>query len=299
MDLRFDSGAAPGHAGMSVSRRDFVLRRAEHWRGMTAESFEIRALVPFDYSITSNRHLFILAERAARRDGETRIDGTLASRQRDFSRTLCVVPAAHQFQGWQIPRIHSRVTHFYVDADWPLLDPELRPVAGDLKPQLFLDAAALEATGSKLKALIGKRDPGDQLYAEALGVVFQHELLRLVSGTNSRGQAKGGLAPWQKQQIRDYIEANIACGVSLVTLAQFVGLSTFHFAHAFKRSFGIPPHRYFTARRIEHAKALLAAPGQSVTEIALALGFSETSAFTAAFRKATGCAPSAYRRDNR
>jgi AraC family transcriptional regulator len=40
----------------------------------------------------------------------------------------------------------------------------------------------------------------------------------------------------------------------------------------------------------------LAQPARSVTEIALTVGFSETSSFTAAFRKATGATPTAYRR---
>jgi AraC family transcriptional regulator len=40
----------------------------------------------------------------------------------------------------------------------------------------------------------------------------------------------------------------------------------------------------------------LAKPACSVTEIGLTVGFSETSSFTAAFRKATGSTPSAYRR---
>jgi AraC family transcriptional regulator len=58
----------------------------------------------------------------------------------------------------------------------------------------------------------------------------------------------------------------------------------------------MPPHRYHNARRIDHAKTLLARPTCSVTEIALTVGFSETSSFTAAFRKATGSTPTAYRR---
>jgi hypothetical protein len=36
---------------------------------------------------------------------------------------------------------------------------------------------------------------------------------------------------------------------------------------SFKQSFGEPPHRYWTARRIERAKALLANPRASITEI--------------------------------
>jgi AraC family transcriptional regulator len=63
---------------------------------------------------------------------------------------------------------------------------------------------------------------------------------------------------------------------------------------AFKQSVGEPPHRYHNNRRIEHAKTLLANPAASVTEIALKLGFSETSSFTTAFRRATGITPTAY-----
>jgi AraC-like DNA-binding protein len=58
----------------------------------------------------------------------------------------------------------------------------------------------------------------------------------------------------------------------------------------------MPPHRYLTSRRIECAKALLAERKLSVTEIRLGVGFSETSSFTAAFRKLMGETPSDYRR---
>jgi AraC family transcriptional regulator len=47
---------------------------------------------------------------------------------------------------------------------------------------------------------------------------------------------------------------------------------------------------------MEHAKTLLADAASSVTEIGLAVGFRETSSFTAAFRKTTGQTPTAYRR---
>ncbi|HXQ68526.1 MAG TPA: AraC family transcriptional regulator, partial [Alphaproteobacteria bacterium] len=158
---------------------------------------------------------------------------------------------------------------------------------------------SIEATAAKLKALIGSKDPGDRLYAESLCVVLQHELFRLACGTVGARRPKGALAPWQEKRVRDYIEENLAGPLSLALLAQLVGLSTFHFARAFKRTFGQPPHRYYSSRRIEGAKALLAARGHSVTDVALALGFSETSAFTSAFRKATGLTPSEYRREHR
>jgi len=127
--------------------------------------------------------------------------------------------------------------------------------------------------------------------------VLAHELLRLQQGSAPAKQlVRGGLAAWQQRMVTTYIEEHLAEPILLATLAGLAGLSTYHFCRAFKQSFGIPPHRYHTGRRIDRAKALLAKPAPSVTKIGLTVGFSETSSFTAAFRKATGLTPSAYRR---
>jgi AraC family transcriptional regulator len=127
--------------------------------------------------------------------------------------------------------------------------------------------------------------------------VLAHELARLDLGT-PRVQApiRGGLAAWQQRVVTTYMEEHLAEQISLATLAQLVRLSPYYFCRAFKQSFGIPPHRFHTSRRIEHAKALLAKPAPSVTDIGLTIGFSETSSFTAAFRKATGFTPTGYHR---
>jgi AraC family transcriptional regulator len=58
----------------------------------------------------------------------------------------------------------------------------------------------------------------------------------------------------------------------------------------------MPPHRYHTHRRIERAKILLKKHALSVTDIALSLGFNETSSFTTTFRKVAGITPSRYHR---
>jgi AraC family transcriptional regulator len=84
--------------------------------------------------------------------------------------------------------------------------------------------------------------------------------------------------------------------MSLVALAESVRLSPRHFARAFKQSFGQPPHQYQLSRRVERAKALLGRGEMSVTEIAVALGFSDTSAFSTTFRRFSGGTPRDYRR---
>ena len=98
------------------------------------------------------------------------------------------------------------------------------------------------------------------------------------------------------EAVEAHIDAHVGAAISLAELARLARLSTYHFCRAFKQSFGVPPHRYHMLRRIERAKELLARRTQSVTEIALTVGYGETSSFTAAFRKATGLTPSAYRR---
>ena len=94
-----------------------------------------------------------------------------------------------------------------------------------------------------------------------------------------------------------YIEENVADDIPLATLAGLARLSQSHFCRSFKHSFGVPPHRYHTNRRIERAKQLLANRELTVTTIALDVGFSETSTFTAAFHKLTGQTPTRYRRN--
>jgi AraC family transcriptional regulator len=111
-----------------------------------------------------------------------------------------------------------------------------------------------------------------------------------------KSPVRGGLAAWQQRIVTDYIEENLAQEIPLATLAGLVRLSPYYFCRAFKQSFRVPPHRYHSSRRIEHAKMLLVRPACSVTEVGLALGFSTTSSFTAAFRKATGRTPTEYRR---
>ena len=101
---------------------------------------------------------------------------------------------------------------------------------------------------------------------------------------------------WQLKRVAEFIEQHLAEDISLTTLAELVDLSVYHFAHAFKQSFGAPPHRYHMARRMDRAKSLLQRPALSVTEIGARIGFRETSSFTRAFCKFTGLTPSEYRR---
>ena len=109
-----------------------------------------------------------------------------------------------------------------------------------------------------------------------------------------RAARRGGLAGWQRKRVVEYIEEHLSETISLAALAALVQLSPFHFARAFKQTLGMPPHRYHMNRRVERAKALLA--DRSVTEVALTVGYAETSSFSSRFRRMTGMSPSVFRR---
>jgi len=250
-----------------------------------------------DYSFHSSSHLLVAYQQGVRRDGESYIDGLPRSTLRDVAKKLILVPAGHRYREWHDPRTPTCVTYFYFDPATLRIDSSQRFSEMPLSPRLFFEDVTIWNTVEKLRQAVDVPDNINGLYVEALGTVLLHEILRLNKG-NSRVEVtvKGGLAAWQQRIVTAYIEEHLSEQVSLAILARLARLSTFHFCRAFKQSFGVPPHRYHTNRRIERAKLMLAERKHSVTEIGLAVGFSETSSFTAVFRKITGQTPSRYHR---
>ncbi len=78
-------------------------------------------------------------------------------------------------------------------------------------------------------------------------------------------------------------------------LARVSCVSLAHFARSFKEAFGVPPHRYLLARRIERAVALLRDTDLSITEIAFDTGWNSLGTFGRTFRDITGQSPRAIR----
>src|SRR5436189_163530 len=71
--------------------------------------------------------------------------------------------------------------------------------------------------------------------------------------------------------------------ISLPELARACKLSPGHFARAFRKMTGQPPHRWLMEQRIEKAKQLLVDSTLSLAQIALTCGFADQSHFTRVF----------------
>jgi AraC family transcriptional regulator len=283
---------------VDISPSEIVRRHSAAWPGLSVERVLALQHSPLEYRFRAPCHLLIVVERGERYDGETFVEGLPRSTLRDFTHKLSLVPAGHEFRAWTRPRVLPRVTFFYIDPRGPLADPALRFGEIEFKPRLFFYDRDLWETALKLKSQVENSGSMPRLYAEALGIALTHELVRINSGAARRELAnRGGLAAWQQKRVAAYIEENFADEIPLATLAELARLSPYHFSRSFKRSFGMPPHRFHASRRIERAKQLLANRELPVTTIALDVGFSETSTFTAAFHRLTGQTPSHYRRN--
>jgi len=134
------------------------------------------------------------------------------------------------------------------------------------------------------------------------GTVFAEVALAL-RAAHAPGQARGpawripgGLAPWQSERVLAWMEERLDTAFTSAEVAALVGMSAGHFTRAFRVTQGISPRQWILRRRVERAQALLSAPGVSLTEVALACGFSEQSHFTRVFTRMVGVPPGAWRR---
>jgi AraC family transcriptional regulator len=263
------------------------------WHSMTAELVTAVTHDRIECRFNAPVHLLAVYERGLRRAGETFVQGAPRSYLKDFTGKLTFVPAGHEYREWQEPRIRPRVLYVFFDVG--LLRSHSGVETMDLVPRVFFENSALWDTTAKLVALIENPTSDDRSYIEALGVLLAHDVARIgLAKSQVQPQVRGGLAGWQQRLVASYIEEHLAEHVPLAALGRLVRLSTFHFCRAFKQSFGMPPHQYHMTLRIERAKMLLAKPSPSITNIAFDLGFSQTSSFSATFRKVTGRTPTAY-----
>jgi AraC-like DNA-binding protein len=93
-----------------------------------------------------------------------------------------------------------------------------------------------------------------------------------------------------------YLCQHLAEAVRVADLARHLGLSRARVFELFKTATGLTPNDYLVRQRINRGCQLLATSRQSVTDIALAIGFSSGQYFCNVFRKYTGMRPTDYRR---
>ncbi|MDB5973117.1 MAG: AraC family transcriptional regulator [Hydrocarboniphaga sp.] len=138
------------------------------------------------------------------------------------------------------------------------------------------------------------QNPGfaSQILVESIAAQMGVDLLRYGAALPER-PIQGSLAPWQLRRIEERL-AEVRESPSLLELAQLCGISVRQLTRSFRAARGCSVGAYVAGRQITHAMRLLAAD-ESVASIATTLGFSSSSNFCSAFRRAAGITPGQYR----
>ena len=108
-----------------------------------------------------------------------------------------------------------------------------------------------------------------------------------------------GIRPEVLLRVLQLIDQRFNEPLRVEDLGRHASLSPFHFARMFKISVGQAPHAYLTAKRMQHARELLADTAVPIAEVARRVGFRTQAHFSGVFRKQVGVTPGQFRRQNR
>jgi AraC family transcriptional regulator len=159
--------------------------------------------------------------------------------------------------------------------------------------------ASLDVRDPKVRHLLLRlaeelRHPGfaSEMLVDSIAAQMAVELRRLGSAV-IEPQVHGGLASWQLKLIDERLK-EVREAPTLSALATMCRISVRQLMRGFRASHGCSIGAYVANSQMEHAKNLLASE-ESVTSIASTLGFSSSSNFCFAFRRAMGMTPGQFR----
>ena len=108
-------------------------------------------------------------------------------------------------------------------------------------------------------------------------------------------RAKGAALPQNVLEIKRYIEEHYTSIHSVNEISKSFFYSREHISRLFKQYFNMSVAEYLTRYRVARSMEMLER-GESVTDTCFASGFGSMSAFSASFRRVTGCLPSHWAR---
>lgn len=159
--------------------------------------------------------------------------------------------------------------------------------------------ASLDISSGTIRHLLRRlaeevRNPGfaSEMLAELIVGQLAIEIARYCDSVVN-APVSGGLAAWRLRLIEERLK-EVREPPTLSELAELCNISVRQLTRGFRASRGCSIGDYVVHSRIDSAKRLLNSD-QSVKSIAYATGFSSTSSFSYAFRRATGVTPRQFR----
>jgi signal transduction histidine kinase/CheY-like chemotaxis protein len=117
-------------------------------------------------------------------------------------------------------------------------------------------------------------------------------LRQVLSGADALAQPTSALV---KRAVA-YLQQNYSRALSRQEIAHAIGVTENYLSRIFREELGLSPWDFVNRYRIKHAKELLRNTNESVTAIALQVGFENPAYFTRVFRQQTNQSPREYRK---
>jgi AraC family transcriptional regulator len=159
-----------------------------------------------------------------------------------------------------------------------------------------INSPMLMTLAERLKQEVVARGFGSDMAVEALVQLMMVEVARLFRRTRQQQAGQGGLAPWQLARIEEALRSSDGQWPTTQALASLCGISRSHLSRSFATTAGMALSDHASAIRLERAQDMIRGGTLPMNRIAETLGFATASTFSAAFRRATGLTPRAFRR---
>jgi AraC family transcriptional regulator len=171
--------------------------------------------------------------------------------------------------------------------------PRIKEVA--ITPGESVRDGVITRVGRKVQTALDSPHEMNELFASHCMMALGIYVCATYGNMRAGKHVAGGLSAWQERVAKDMIEAHLDGSIALDQLAATCKLSASRFAHAFRASAGVAPHRWLLKRRVERAKTLLKHSAETLTNVALSCGFADQSHFTRVFKQSVGVSPGAWR----
>jgi AraC family transcriptional regulator len=239
---------------------------------------------------------FATAFGTAKLNGDRWLDGKRQTERRQLG-DIAIIPAGISHRcNWNTtvrfgilaiePKLLQQVGQDWVNPDRIELVSQFMSERDDLIQGIFSPLQTeLEMTGI-----------GGNLLVDSLKTALAIHLLRKYCTTLPKlSSYANGLSAAQLRLVTDYINAHLDWDLKLTELSTIAQISPYHFLRLFKNSLGVTPHQYILQQRIDRAKYLLKSSSLDISEIALRVGFCDSSHLTRCFKSILGKTPSQWR----
>jgi CheY-like chemotaxis protein len=151
----------------------------------------------------------------------------------------------------------------------------------------LLSDADLERCNRGVASILGK------------GLFSAQETLAHVEASLMRHHTLNRATQLLIRKVMAYIHTHYSESITREEIAAHIGISADYLTDCFRQELGITPMIYIRRYRIRQACELLRNTDQPITQIALAVGFSDGAHFTRTFQREISMTPRAYRDNKR